>query len=213
MSKSIYRDLFFALSFHPKLTPAAHKLFNAYVTRHGREGAWPSLDTLEQLIKMSRKTIIRAKSELRDAGLIEIYDSQKKKSDLVFIPLLVEYFHRIEVENLHHENDVSAPVEFLSKTGGKFTPEVGLLNNQVKKKDNLLPVVSGKITPEKSGKITPEKKRPRGRKGGRPKVVDAVRFQKALDLYDAEEETVQNICDRFELSKPTFYRYLKAQRG
>lgn len=55
--------------------------------------------------------------------------------------------------------------------------------------------------------------RARGRKGGRPKVLDPETFQMALVLYNEKNTTVGNICKRFNVSKRTFYRYLEKHRG
>ncbi len=54
--------------------------------------------------------------------------------------------------------------------------------------------------------------RARGRKGGRPKAIDAEAFQMALVLYDEKNTTVANISKRFNISKRTFYRCLEKNR-
>ena len=54
--------------------------------------------------------------------------------------------------------------------------------------------------------------RARGRKGGRPKAIDAEAFQMALVLYNEKNTTVANISKQFNISKRTFYRYLEKNR-
>jgi DNA invertase Pin-like site-specific DNA recombinase len=50
--------------------------------------------------------------------------------------------------------------------------------------------------------------RRRGRKGGRRKAIDPKTFAMALQLYEAQTSSVQNICARLGIAKRTFYRYL-----
>lgn len=54
--------------------------------------------------------------------------------------------------------------------------------------------------------------RARGRKGGRPKAIDAEAFQMALVLYNEKNTTVANISKQFNISIRTFYRYLEKNR-
>ncbi len=55
--------------------------------------------------------------------------------------------------------------------------------------------------------------RARGRLGGRPKAIDGETFQMALVLYNGKNITVANICEKFNISKRTFYRYLEEHRA
>jgi DNA invertase Pin-like site-specific DNA recombinase len=50
--------------------------------------------------------------------------------------------------------------------------------------------------------------RQRGRRGGRPKAIDAETFAMAVQLYQAQMSSVQNICTRLGIARRTFYRYL-----
>lgn len=54
-----------------------------------------------------------------------------------------------------------------------------------------------------------EAARARGRKGGRPKVLDANKREVALTLYHAKKHTVIEICRMMGISKPTLYSYLR----
>lgn len=54
--------------------------------------------------------------------------------------------------------------------------------------------------------------RARGRKGGRPKAIDAEAFKMALILYNEKKTTVASISKQFNISKRTFYRYLEDYR-
>lgn len=47
--------------------------------------------------------------------------------------------------------------------------------------------------------------RARGRKGGRPKMLDAKQQQLLRKLYDAKEHTIEEICNILKISKPTLY--------
>ncbi len=53
--------------------------------------------------------------------------------------------------------------------------------------------------------------RQRGRRGGRPKAIDAETFAMAVQLYQARTNSVQSICTRLGIARRTFYRYLAAQ--
>ena len=52
-----------------------------------------------------------------------------------------------------------------------------------------------------------EAARARGRKGGRPKI-NQQKAQRALELYNAQELTVEEICGLLKISRATFYNYL-----
>ncbi len=54
--------------------------------------------------------------------------------------------------------------------------------------------------------------RARGRLGGRPPAVDPKTFSMALKLYEANQGTVAEICQRLDIKPRTFYRYLKRHR-
>ena len=50
--------------------------------------------------------------------------------------------------------------------------------------------------------------RARGRKGGRPKLLDPARRQLAVKLYAEKQHTIGEICRMMGISKPTLYNYL-----
>ena len=52
--------------------------------------------------------------------------------------------------------------------------------------------------------------RARGRKGGRPKALDAQKRRLTVQLYAEKKYTVKQICQMMGISKPTLYKYLKA---
>jgi len=52
--------------------------------------------------------------------------------------------------------------------------------------------------------------RARGRKGGRPKLLDKSKRELAVKLYHEREKTVKEICDLMGISKPTLYKYIEA---
>lgn len=58
-----------------------------------------------------------------------------------------------------------------------------------------------------------ESARRRGRKGGRRKAIDPKTFAFALQLYEAQTDSVQNICDQLGIARRSFYRYLANHRA
>jgi DNA invertase Pin-like site-specific DNA recombinase len=50
--------------------------------------------------------------------------------------------------------------------------------------------------------------RARGRKGGRPKLLDPAKRQLAVKLYEERQHTIVEICRMMGISKPTLYSYL-----
>ena len=55
--------------------------------------------------------------------------------------------------------------------------------------------------------------RARGRKGGRPKSLDANKRALAVQLYEEKKHTVKRICQMMGISKPTLYEYIDAHRA
>lgn len=49
----------------------------------------------------------------------------------------------------------------------------------------------------------------RGRIGGRPRKSSKDNIKEMKDLYNSKKVTVEKICERFNISKPTLYRNLK----
>ena len=56
-----------------------------------------------------------------------------------------------------------------------------------------------------------ESARSRGRVGGRPKKADAKKIERIKELYKAKEMTVKEICTWADISKGTFYKYVKSE--
>ena len=54
--------------------------------------------------------------------------------------------------------------------------------------------------------------RARGRRGGRPKSLDAAKRAITVNLYDEKKHSVKEICEVMGVSKPTLYKYIKAAR-
>lgn len=55
--------------------------------------------------------------------------------------------------------------------------------------------------------------RARGRKGGRPKALDAKKVELAYRLYDEKKHTIKEICQMLGISKPSLYAYLEQRSG
>jgi DNA invertase Pin-like site-specific DNA recombinase len=58
-----------------------------------------------------------------------------------------------------------------------------------------------------------EAARARGRKGGRPKLLDPAKRQLAVRLYAEKRHTIGEICRMLGISKPTLYNYLAEANG
>lgn len=54
--------------------------------------------------------------------------------------------------------------------------------------------------------------RARGKKGGRPKVMDKKKLTIAKALYADKTNTVQSICQTLSIHRTTFYKYLKNEK-
>ena len=54
--------------------------------------------------------------------------------------------------------------------------------------------------------------RARGRNGGRPKSLNSDKMALAIKLYDEKKHSVSQICGMMEISKPTLYKYIKANK-
>jgi DNA invertase Pin-like site-specific DNA recombinase len=50
--------------------------------------------------------------------------------------------------------------------------------------------------------------RARGRKGGRPKVLEPAKRQLVAKLYAEKQHTIGEICRMMGISKPTLYNYI-----
>lgn len=57
-----------------------------------------------------------------------------------------------------------------------------------------------------------EAARVRGRRGGRPRISQQ-KTQRALELYNAKELTVGEICGLLNISRATLYNYIKAAKA
>ena len=54
-----------------------------------------------------------------------------------------------------------------------------------------------------------EAARARGRKGGRPKKLNADKTNLINQLYNEKKRSIQQICELVGISKPTLYKYIK----
>ena len=52
----------------------------------------------------------------------------------------------------------------------------------------------------------------RGRRFGRPPALDNEMQRRAVELYEKRNLTVREICELMKISKPTLYKYVKAER-
>jgi DNA invertase Pin-like site-specific DNA recombinase len=53
--------------------------------------------------------------------------------------------------------------------------------------------------------------RSRGKKGGRPKVMNSKKISMAKTLYNDKKNSIGDICKILKVSKPTLYRYLNKE--
>ena len=54
--------------------------------------------------------------------------------------------------------------------------------------------------------------RARGKMGGRPPLLDSRQINRMIEMYDEEKNTVAEICKIYNISRPSFYNYLKNRR-
>lgn len=54
--------------------------------------------------------------------------------------------------------------------------------------------------------------RARGRMGGRPPVLDTRQINRMIEMYDEQKNTVAEICKIYDISRPSFYNYLKKKK-
>jgi len=55
--------------------------------------------------------------------------------------------------------------------------------------------------------------RARGRKGGRPKILDAKKTNLLLKLYEERNHSVNEMCEMLGISRSTLYEYLRQNSG
>jgi len=54
--------------------------------------------------------------------------------------------------------------------------------------------------------------RVRGRMGGRPPMLDNRQINRMIEMYDEQKNTVAEICKIYDISRPSFYNYLKKKK-
>jgi len=54
--------------------------------------------------------------------------------------------------------------------------------------------------------------RARGRMGGRPPLLDNRQINRMIEMYDEQKNTVAEICKIYDISRPSFYNYLRKKR-
>lgn len=52
----------------------------------------------------------------------------------------------------------------------------------------------------------------RGRMGGRPPLLDNRQINRMIEMYNEQKNTVAEICKIYDISRPSFYNYLKKKR-
>src|SRR3990167_7634830 len=51
--------------------------------------------------------------------------------------------------------------------------------------------------------------RARGKMGGSPPLLDNRQINRMIEMYDEQKNTVAEICEIYDISRPSFYNYLK----
>jgi len=54
--------------------------------------------------------------------------------------------------------------------------------------------------------------RARGKMGGRPPLLDNRQINRMVEMYDEQKNTVAEICKIYNISRPSFYNYLKNKK-
>jgi hypothetical protein len=52
----------------------------------------------------------------------------------------------------------------------------------------------------------------RGRMGDQPPMLDSRQINRMIKIYDEQKNTVAEICKIYDISRPSFYNYLKRNR-
>ena len=52
-----------------------------------------------------------------------------------------------------------------------------------------------------------------GRAGGRTKALDKAQRVKALALYEEKSHSIDQICRMMNVSRPTLYKYIQAEKA
>jgi DNA invertase Pin-like site-specific DNA recombinase len=55
--------------------------------------------------------------------------------------------------------------------------------------------------------------RARGKMGGRPPLLDNRQITRMIEMYDEQKNTVAEICKIYDISRPSFYTYLKNRKN
>jgi len=55
--------------------------------------------------------------------------------------------------------------------------------------------------------------RARGKMGGRPPLLDNRQITRMIEMYDEGKNTVAEICKIYDISRPSFYNYLKKKKA
>lgn len=55
--------------------------------------------------------------------------------------------------------------------------------------------------------------RARGKMGGRPPLLDNRQITRMIEMYDEGKNTVAEICKIYDISRPSFYNYLKKNKA
>ena len=55
--------------------------------------------------------------------------------------------------------------------------------------------------------------RARGHMGGRPTLLDNRQIKRMIEMYNSKKNTVGEICKIYEISRPSFYNYLKRENS
>ena len=54
--------------------------------------------------------------------------------------------------------------------------------------------------------------RVRGKMGGRPPLLDTRQINRMIEMYDKQKNTVAEICEIYNISRPSFYNYLNNRK-
>lgn len=54
--------------------------------------------------------------------------------------------------------------------------------------------------------------RARGKMGGRPPLLDNRKINRMMEMYNEKKNTVTEICKIYDISRPSFYNYLKRRK-
>ena len=140
-----------------------------------------------------RPELEKLKTILREGDTLVIWKLDRLSRSLKHLMEWVEFLEseKVELKSVRDSIDTTTPM-------GKFVFHVFGALGQLEKDIIRERTMAGLSAA-----------RARGRVGGRPFKLDAMKQKRIRELYDKKEMTVKEICEWAGISKGTFYKYIR----